>query len=327
MTYSVAIRTLGTSPDTLRRELESIFKQTLPPEKVIIYIAKGYKRPDFTIGYEEYVYVDKGMVSQRALQYREIQSDCILLLDDDVELAPDSANILLSQLEDNQADCVAVDTFCNHKMTWHNKLKALLVGWVCPRFTQNWAFKLHSCGTFSYINNPRKGLYQSQSAAGPASLWRKSSFLAIKLEDELWLEQFSFPYGEDELYYYKLYLNGGRLFVSFNSGVKNLDGQTSSGAFHKNGKRYFIRSMANVCRWYRTRVQPHSSLHRLWAITTFSLRMLWLSLIHIALSVCTFSINPITYFFKGLIKGIQFLKSDQYRKIPPFKDATIKFNR
>ena len=72
MTYSIAIRTLGTNPDVLCRELNSILRQTVQPEKVVVYIAKGYERPAFTVGNEEYVWVKKGMVAQRALRYDEI---------------------------------------------------------------------------------------------------------------------------------------------------------------------------------------------------------------------------------------------------------------
>ena len=61
--YSIAIRTLGTSGEKFVRELESIKRQTVQPEKVVIYIAEGYKRPDYTIGKEEYVWVKKGMMN------------------------------------------------------------------------------------------------------------------------------------------------------------------------------------------------------------------------------------------------------------------------
>ena len=89
--YSIAIRTLGTAGELFRRGLDSIAAQTVPPERVIVYIAEGYSRPTFTRGKEEYVWVKKGMVAQLALPYHEIGSECILMLDDDVELAPDSA--------------------------------------------------------------------------------------------------------------------------------------------------------------------------------------------------------------------------------------------
>ena len=87
LTYSIAIRTLGTSGDKFIKELRSIVSQTVQPEKVVVYIAEGYSRPEVTVGKEEYVWVKKGMMTQRALPYDEISSDCILMLDDDVRLA------------------------------------------------------------------------------------------------------------------------------------------------------------------------------------------------------------------------------------------------
>lgn len=44
MTYSIAIRTLGTGGDNYRRLLRSITAQTVQPERVVVYIAEGYAR-------------------------------------------------------------------------------------------------------------------------------------------------------------------------------------------------------------------------------------------------------------------------------------------
>ena len=93
MTYSIAIRTLGTAGEKFRQELESIRAQTLLPDRVLVYIAEGYPRPGFTVGREEYIPVKKGMFTQRALPYDEVTSDCILLLDDDVLLLPGSTEM------------------------------------------------------------------------------------------------------------------------------------------------------------------------------------------------------------------------------------------
>ena len=58
--YSVAIRTLALNPDILRQELESINNQSVKPEKVVIYIAKGYTVPKYRICGEIYVETQKG---------------------------------------------------------------------------------------------------------------------------------------------------------------------------------------------------------------------------------------------------------------------------
>lgn len=142
MTYSIAIRTLGKNPEVLRKELQSIARQTVQPEKVMVYIAEGYERPAFTIGKEEYVWVKKGMVAQRALEYKEIDSNVILMLDDDVELADDSAERMLKAMEECEADCVAADTFKNQDMSIMQKIVAFVGNGVFPRCDDGWAFKL-----------------------------------------------------------------------------------------------------------------------------------------------------------------------------------------
>lgn len=293
------------------------------PDKVVIYIAHGYKRPPFTIGYEQYIEVDKGMVSQRAIRYDEIDSEYILLLDDDVELAHDSVERLLHQISQAQADCMAVDTFCNHKMSPLAKIKAAIAGWTLPRFNDKWAFKLHKYGSFSYINNPQKDFYPSQSAAGPASLWRKKALTAIRYADELWLDRLRFAYGEDEIFFHKLVINGGRLFVSFNNGVTNLDAQSSSSIFKSDKSKFYIRAKANYIRWYRIHYEPASRGNRFAAALLYIAKSLYLALIHLAISIFSLSIYPIALYTRGLCAGISYVRSSQYKEIPPYKDGLI----
>ncbi len=319
MSYSVAIRTLGKSGNALKRELISLHSQTLPPEKIIIYIAKGYSRPDFQIGIEEYVEVEKGMVAQRALQYREITSQYIMLLDDDVELAPNSAEILLNELHELSADCVAVDSFQNHKMSFLSKLKAAIGGLVFPHSDKNWAFKLHSNGSFSYINDPQNRIYRSQSAAGPASLWRKEKFLSLYLEDEKWLDRLGFPYGEDELLFYKLHINGGKLYVSFDSGVLNLDGKSASSEFQLDPRKFYVRGMSNGIRWYRMHYEPlKRKKKKVKAYIGYIGKSTWIGSIYFALSVLKLNPKIFKSYIGGLRAAKKYVHSEEYKKIPSF---------
>ena len=88
--YTVAIRTLGKAGGRYQTLLDSLARQTIPPAKILVYIAEGYAIPRETIGREQYIYVKKGMVAQRALRYDEVETEYILFLDDDVYL-PDHA--------------------------------------------------------------------------------------------------------------------------------------------------------------------------------------------------------------------------------------------
>lgn len=317
--YSVAIRTLGTSQYTLKRELESIHKQTVLPEKIIIYIADGYKIPDFRVGFEEYVYVAKGMVRQRALKYDEIESEYILMLDDDVELSPNSMEKILQQMVISNADCMAIDIFKNHKMTFASKTKAVISNWVFPRFNQKWGIKLHRYGSFSYINNPRNDFYPSMSGAGPASFWKKNKFLEMKYDVETWLDDIGFAYGEDDLMFYKLHINKGKLYMSFNHGMINLDGGTASSIYKKDSNRLYIRSFSNYIRWYRMFFEPSSKINKIKAYILFTLKLLWLYGIHLGLSCFKFSSKPIKLYYHGIRDGRGFIKSNKYKSLSSYK--------
>ncbi|MBJ2183936.1 MAG: glycosyltransferase [Muribaculaceae bacterium] len=310
MTYSIAIRTLGTGGDNYRRLLRSITAQTVQPERVVVYIAEGYARPPFTVGREEYVQVPKGMAAQRALQYKEITSDCILLLDDDVELAPDTAARMLEAMSRNDADCVAADTFCNHLMSPGAKIRAAITALALPSRSGGTAFRIRPSGAFSYVAAPAAAAcLPSDSAAGPAAMWRRCAFLRLRMSDELWVEQDGFAYGEDLVMYHKLVVNGGRLFVLFDSGAVHLDSGCSSGAFRRSPRRMYVRTKNNLIIWWRCIYSPDPSARKLMC---FGGRMAWSFLVACA------AIMPLQ-FMRGTRDGLRYLRSATYKSIPPYR--------
>ena len=315
LTYSIAIRTLGTGGEKYFEELRSITQQTAQPEKVVVYIAQGYERPKEQIGNEEYVWVKKGMIAQRALRYDEISSDCILLLDDDVLLAPDSAERLLRAMEENKADCVGADTFRNQDMSFRGKVFAAVTNLVFPRRDDGWAFKIHRNGSFSYNNHPQPKFYLSESCAGPCMLWQKSALIRMRWEDEVWVEQFGFAYGDDLLETYKLVVNGGRLGVLYDSGVLHLDAQSASSQHRNNLQRYYVRSMVSAIIWYRTIWQIRKGWLTAFA---FAFKQLWLLLINSIAGLVLQKPRIPVLFLHGLREANRYCKSDAYQSLPPF---------
>ena len=320
MKYSIAIRTLGTSGEKFVRELESIKQQTVQPEKVVIYIAEGYPRPEYTIGKEEYVWVKKGMMRQRVLRYDEIDSPLILLLDDDVELEPDSAEKMIEALANNNLDCLAAVTFRNYKIPFKKKFYIALTNLVFPHWSDTWSVIIHSNGSFSYNNHPVKDVYLSQSASGPAALWRKQTFLNLHLEDELWLDNLRFAFGEDVLMFNKLYKNGFRLGAHYSCGIKHLNAQSSSAAFKGNKQRFHTRSLASFLIWYRTCYNLNALpwWRKVWAVISYVVKFLWLLFIHLGSSVHFHSFRVVTNYVLGVIDGLKMIKSKEFKQIPNF---------
>ena len=320
MNYSVAIRTLGTSGEKFVRELESIKRQTIQPEKVVIYIAEGYERPDYTVGKEEYVWVKKGMMRQRILRYDEIDTPLVLLLDDDVELAPDSVEKMIEALVANDLDCIAAVTFRNYLIPITKKIYIALTNLVLPHWSKTWSVKVRCNGSFSYNNHPVKDVYLSQSASGPAALWKKQVFSDMHYEDELWLDDLRFAFGEDVLMFNKLFKNGHRLGCHYSCGIKHLNAQSSSSEYKMNLIRFHTRSMASLLIWYRIcyNLKGASWWSRMWAVLSFVFKSIWLLFVHAVSSFYLMSPRVLSNYIRGLCDGLKKVQSVDFQQRPNY---------
>lgn len=320
LSYSIAIRTLGTSGDMFREELLSIAAQTVQPERVMIYIAEGYARPAFSVGREEYVWVKKGMVAQRCLPCDDISSDVIFLLDDDVRLAPDSAERMLKAMEMHDADCIGADTFKNHNMSEAKKVYAAVTNLVFPHCSDRWAFKVHKTGSFSYNNRPTRSLYLSQSCAGNAIMLRRSVYESLHFEDERWLDELLFAYGDDMVESYKIFKNGYRLGVVYDSGCEHLDAGSVSSTLRRSIEWMHTRAMSSFIIWWRIIYEPakKNSFERLSALFCFAAKSAWVFLIMCAVSVMKLSPRYAVMYLRGLRDGRRFVLSDKFRALNPY---------
>lgn len=228
MRYTAVIRTLGTAGEKYQRELDSLMAQTYPPDEVIVYIAEGNPLPKETCGKERYVYVRKGMVAQRALTYDEVSDEWMLMLDDDVYLPPTAVEDLFDVVVRYDADVVSPDVFPNSDRPLMSELLMTVAGRMrARRGDKRWGYKVMRTGGYSYNKTPGNGVLLSQSNAGPCLLCRKHDFLDIRFEDELWLDAMTYPLGEDQIMFYKMYLNGLKVMTLFGSGIEHLDAGTT----------------------------------------------------------------------------------------------------
>lgn len=259
--YSAVIRTLGKSGEYYQRTLDSLINQTVRPSSIIVYIAEGCFLPLETVGTERYVFVKKGMVAQRALQYDEVQTEYILFLDDDVYLPSNSVEKLFSELEEYKGDVIAPNLFDNHIKPFVSKLRLSILGReVCRVFGNRWGFKVLPTGGFSYINNPIKPVYESQTNAGPCFLCRKKDFLNIKYEDELWLDETPYAFPDDQVMFYKMYLNGLKIFTSYDSGIIHLDAGSSTNNEDRTCKVIYSEYKNKLVFWHRFIYIPEKNI-------------------------------------------------------------------
>lgn len=313
--YSVVIRTLGTAGEKYQRLLDSLLKQTIAPSEIIVYIAEGYPLPKETVGAEKYVYVKKGMVAQRALRYHEVSTEYILFCDDDVWFPSNAVEELYDALKDNAADVISPDVFNNAQRGLGAEMLMTLSGRMrARRHDKVWGYKVMRTGGYSYNKYPDKKVYRSQTNAGPCFFCRKSDFLKINFEDECWLDAMTYPLGEDQIMFYKMYCLGLKVLTHYKSGIKHLDAGTSRISHEKEYKIIYSDFYFKNIFWHRFIYLPEQSLFlRFWSVLCILYPMLFTLLI----SLLKFNVSVLKVKYDAIRDAWRFIHSDKYRMLPP----------
>lgn len=312
MEYTVVIRTLGKAGEKYQTMLESLKVQTIPPKNIFVYIAEGYPIPKETIDEERYIYVKKGMVAQRALPYSEVETEYILFLDDDLVFPPNTVEGMYKALINCHGDVISPDIFPNATRSLKSELMMTISGRMrARRCDKTWGYKVMRNGGYSYNKHPQE-VMSSQTNAGACFLCRKDDFLRLHFEDELWLDSTSYPLGEDQVMYYKMYLKGMKILTWYKSGFVHLDagGNTSP---EKEQKLIYSDFRFKTIFWHRFIWQCEKGLLlKIWSILCIGYAF------GFALGISILKGEwKIFQLKRDAIKdGIAFIHSESYKKLP-----------
>lgn len=314
--YTAVIRTLGTAGEKYRTLLESLTRQTVQPAKILVYIAEGYPIPPQTTGREQYVYVKKGMVAQRALPYAEIETEYVLFLDDDVYLPESAVETLFRYLKEKQADVISPDVFPNAERPRLSRWMMAISGRMAARRDDGlWGYKVMRNAGYSYNAAPQPGVYWSQTNAGPCFFCRKADFLKIRFEEELWMDRLKYALGDDQVMFYKMYLSGLKQLTWFHSGIQHLDaGSATRGEETKERNRIYADFRFKTIFWHRFIYRPDPSpLSRLWSSICLGYALGFTLLV----SLLKGNIDLLKLKWQAIEDGLRFIRSDDYRQLPP----------
>lgn len=317
MEYTAVIRTLGTAGEKFQILLDSLNRQTIQPSKILVYIAEEYAIPKETIGKEQYIYVKKGMVAQRALFYHEVNTEFILFLDDDLYLPDNFVEKMYFFLEKNHADVISPDVFPNAERSFLGKCMMMLSGRMVARKDDGkWGYKVMRNSGYSYNNHPKPRVYWSQTNAAACFFCRKTDFLKIHFEEELWMDSLKYALGDDQVMYYKMYLSGLKQLTWFYSGIKHLDAGSSMMNEDKEKMLIYSDFRFKTIFWHRFIYRPDKYfLSRLWSIICIGYALgftLFISAIK-----CNFDILKLKY--RAIKEAIDFIKSEEYKNLPLIK--------
>ncbi len=314
MEYTAVIRTLGRAGEKYQTLLDSLKSQTLPPSDIIVYIAEGYPVPEETIGRERYVYVQKGMVAQRALPYSEVRTEWILFLDDDVYLPSDAVEVMFQALGKNQADISSLDIYDNAHRSLKFKVFMALSAKMCSRRDDGWAYRVMRTTGFSYNRKPERDACWAQTNAGACFFCRKETFLSLHFEDESWLDTLPYALGDDQIMFYKAYLMGYKQLTLFNSGIIHLDAGTSMVSSEREQRLIYSDLWFRRIFWDRFIQKPETSK----PMRTYNILCIaYLVTFSLLSSLLKFRFDILKIKLSALEDARQFLQSDTYRNLPP----------
>lgn len=318
--YCACIRTLGKAGEKYQTLLNSLKQQTIQPKKILIYIPHGYDLPKETIGVEQYIRCEKGMVHQRALPFDEVDTEWILFLDDDLYIPADGVEKLFIGIEENDGDCISPDIYEHNKFSLKTKLISA-IGFTFPRFDDGWAFKIKKSGKYTYNYSPSKDVLPTQSAAGACFLIKKKVHLSLHFEDERWMDTLRYAIGDDMMMAYKIHIMGYRLLIHYNTGFIHLDAGT--GHISNQSERYLLTQTVWFILWYRAffNLKNATWKSKLLALTSYSIRECW-SFIFGAIprSLKYRNFDSIWFFFKKYKNGYDYVHSEEYKKIPYYDE-------
>ncbi|MGN0202858.1 MAG: glycosyl transferase family 2 [Candidatus Cryptobacteroides sp.] len=313
MEYTAVIRTLGKAGEKYQKLLDSLVAQTVRPKQIIVYIAEGYPIPKETVGVEKYVYVKKGMVAQRALPYDEVDTEFILCLDDDLELPRAFVDDMFRAMEECEADVISPDIFPNHERSPKQEFMMSLSGrMVARRGNDSWGYKVLRTGGYSYRKRILKSVYRSQTNAGACFLCRKSDFLKVHFDEELWLDSSTYALGDDQVMFYKMHMLGLKVYTIYNSGIIHLDAGEN---LNSEKEMMLVGSdiRFKIVFWHRFIYQPERNLFvKILDILCIAYYLLFT----IMVSILKIRFDMVKNKIKAMHSGLGVIISSEYKQLP-----------
>lgn len=333
LSYSVVIRTLGDAGLKYKALLDSIAKQTIQPEEIIVAIPEGYEL-DYTLGSERIIRSKKGMVSQRAEGILAAESDYILVVDDDIEFAPTMIQELYDYMVQNNLNaCLPMEGINNNSDANTINLKYPLKtrirgGFTGQMFTSRRKSKYLDVLTMAaghkvYINsNNLDTCYLCTTACFQCFFIDTKLAKAAHYEEETWLQEGSFTsYSayDEPVFFSKLNKIGLKMAYALRVRYKHLDagaGHRSTDKFHEKSLRYFSIARNRTIYWYRFVYLYQTT----WNSKLRALFWGFYSLVNYALLTIVINCRPkyyksLKYLFMGYKEAFQILRENRKRII------------
>jgi len=125
-----------------------------------------------------------------------------------------------------------------------------------------------------------------------------------------------YPLGEDQVMYYKMYLNGLKQVTWYTHNVVHLDAGTNQTSRDKVKNLVFSDFRFKLIFWHRFIFLPHKNLFYKFAAI---LAILYTLIFTLVVSVIKFDWQILEVKWSSIMNALDFMKSDAYRNLPKIK--------
>ena len=322
--YSVVIRTTGNAGEKYRALLRSIAGLAPAPAEVIVVLPEGYALPTDQLGYERFCFSPKGMVIQRLAGLKACRTPYALVCDDDVAFPSDFVEKLYAPVRELGAAFSAAPLYSFLPDPGKEALLNLLMAKAAPTLLHRkdrYVSVLRSTG-YSYnrhLDRSRMRFYETQSAAWTCFFADVRAFEKIEFDREIWLDAHGYSALDDQTMFYKAWRMGYKTIVVSNASYEHLDAGTSK----RNNRPAAIYSgtFNRVVFWHRfVFLGQKTPAGRLLSRAAFGYCMFW-HFAWIRSKVLRGRMTKEDYALcrKGFTDGKEYLKSEEYRELPPVR--------
>lgn len=325
--YTVMIRTLGLAGERYARTLASIAAQTIAPAEVVVVIPHGYELPRERLGCERFVRCDKGMVIQRAVGFDNVATPFTLSLDDDVEFDATFVEDMYNELVNADADFVSpaiIQPSGRPAISHEGKTSRVgnfldyLSGITWKGDISPYAVKVaRSAGYITAREIDESRVYEMQTGHGTVIFGRTDRLKALDLGAERWLEDTVYALPDDQVIYYKLYLQGCRHIYCPKLRLHHLDASTSV----KGMKMYdmvYTKARNFLIFWHRFIYSPHRNVLNVMSIAR---RMAYSLTVSAVSGLRHGDFRVFATYFRGYRDALRYIRSERYKQLPPISKS------
>ena len=230
--YSVLIRTIGNAGEKYQKLLQSIKELSPQPQEVVVVLPTGFAEPEDKLGYETFIYSEKGMYYQRIRGIEYCKTRYALICDDDVCFEKDFVKKLHKPIEEGLCSISAAPLYSflpkKGMMTIATTIMTSAVPTVFHK--DRYVSVLKSTG-YSFnrrLDMSQTKYYESTSVAGTCFYADVEALRKCRLQDEFWMDDHGYAAMEDQTLIYKAWLNGYKTIVVSDAYYEHMDGKTST---------------------------------------------------------------------------------------------------